>query len=89
MDKIAYGLDVLDTPSIVPAELKDLVNLASPGPNYILKKAPIHSDLNVDAWRKYSHIFSQDDPTLLDQLIWGFLTGVQNPENLSVVVVSD
>ena len=61
-----------------------MVNAAHPGPNYIKKKAMIQSNLNFQAWRKYSHIFSPFDPSLLDQLMWGFPTGVSDPWVLSV-----
>ena len=84
MHKISYKLDVPDFPNIDSSDICALVNLATPGPNYITQAAPIHSDLNFEAWEKYSHIFSPSDPSLLQQLKWGFPTGVDQPENLSV-----
>ena len=61
-----------------------MVNDARPGPNFIRKKAMIDSNLNFQAWRQYSHIFSPLDPALLDQLMWGFPVGVTDPTTLSV-----
>ena len=70
--------------NIDPQLLCAMVNDAQPGPNYVHKTVPVESNLNFSAWEKYGHIITPGDPYLLDQLVWGFPTGVENPEKLSV-----
>ena len=71
-------------PNIASGDLRTLVSSARPGPNYITKSAHIESNLNFEAWKKYSDIISLTDPTLIDQLMWGFPTRVTDPSSLSV-----
>ena len=78
--KINFEFSIPETPNIASDTLRDLVNSALPGPNYVRKSVLVDNALNYDNWIKYSHIFSDDDPSLLSQLMNGFLTGVVNPE---------
>ena len=56
MHKINYTMNIPDKPNISPSSLAALVNAALPGPNYILKTAPITTTLNIPAWESYRHI---------------------------------
>ena len=82
--KINFEFSIRETPNIAPDTLRDLVNSALPGPNYVHKSVLVDNYLNYDNWIKYSHIFSDEDPSLLPQLMYGFPTGVVSPESISV-----
>ena len=70
--------------NIDPDLLKSRVNAALPGPNYVTHKVAPDNNLNLHAWEKYADIFSPDDPSLLQQLQWGFPTGVSQESILAV-----
>ena len=82
--KINYELDIPDSPNITPESLRDLVNSALPGPNYIHQTAPIVTIVNIPAWEGYRDIIDIVDPSLVDQLKWGFPIGVPIKAQLSV-----
>ena len=71
-------------PNIDPCDFRDMVNLAIPGPNYVNKTVKPHTNLNIAAWEAYAPVYLEHDPTLLDQLTWGFPTGVPQEAILSV-----
>ena len=77
-------MQVPDTPNIDPISLADMVSRAKPGPNFIQKSVLVISSLNLQAWEKYYDIYAPSDPSLLDQLRYGFPTGVEDPSKLSV-----
>ena len=75
MHKIDYSMSIPEKPNIAPATLAALVNAALPGPNYVLKAAPITTTMNISAWESYRPIVDTIDPSLIDQITWGFPTG--------------
>ena len=77
-------MQVPSEPNIIPNELRDIVAAARPGPNFITHNIKPHSSLNLEAWKYYAPIYTESDPTLLQQLIWGFPTGVPDEAILSV-----
>ena len=77
-------MQVPSSPNIEPDCLRDMVNNALPGPNFIHHKVRPHTNLNIAAWQAYAPLYLQDDPSLLDQLTWGFPTGVPQDAILSV-----
>ena len=77
-------MNVPSTPNLAPELLRDMVNKASPGPNYITHAVQPPTGLNIPAWERYRHIFEHSDYSLLDQLKWGFPTGVPSGAILSV-----
>ena len=82
--RIDFDFDLPDQPNIDPDELKALVNSALPGPNFVQKSVLVDTSLNFDSWMKYAHVFSDEDPSLLDQILYGFPTGASHPENILV-----
>ena len=77
-------MSIPDKPNIAPASIAALVNSALPGPNYILQTAPITTTLNIPAWESYRHIVDPMDPSLVDQLQWGFPTGAPIDADIAV-----
>ena len=77
-------MNVPSSSNIDPDLLRTLVNKAQPGPNFINKQIAPQSSLNIEAWSKFADIFSPSDSTLLEQLQWGFPTGVPEDALLSV-----
>ena len=77
-------MNIPHQPNIDPIQLAHMVKTAQPGPNYVNKTVRVENDLNLLSWEKYSDIYSPEDPSLLDQITWGFPTGVEGPELLSV-----
>ena len=61
-----------------------MVSRAKPSPNYVHKSVLVISSLNLEAWEKYYDIYAPSDPNLLDQLRYGFPTGVDDPSKLCV-----
>ena len=82
--KVVYNLNVPDYPNVPPATLRAMVESASPGPNFVNKTVQIHSALNFESWENYASVYSAEDPSLLDQLKWGFPTGATNKDDISV-----
>ena len=56
----------------------------SPGPNFVNKNCEVSSGLNIEAWQKYRHVIEPHDPTLLDNIRFGFCMGVDNTHEISI-----
>ena len=77
-------MQVPSVPNISPEKLKNLVHMADSGPNFVIHQVWPFSSLNLHAWEYYAPIYTDSDPTLLQQLTWGFPTGVPDDAILSV-----
>ena len=77
-------MDIPSKPNIDPVVLADMVSRVSPGPNFVHKSVLVISSLNLEAWEKYYDIYAPSDPHLLDQLKYGFPTGVHDSSKLCV-----
>lgn len=57
---------------------------SAPAPNYVHKSRLADSDLNIEAWEAVSHIIEPLDPTLVDQIKYGFDMSIQRDAFVSV-----
>ena len=70
--------------NIAPSELCDLYCASAPPPNFIHKGRPAMTNLNIHEWKKYDYIIHELDPTLIDQLEYGFCMGIDPDSHISI-----
>ena len=71
-------------PNVPPSELRNLVNMCKPGPNYINNAVKVDTKFNIEAWKHYEYAYAHHDPTLLKQITYGFPVPYQKSDPPSV-----
>ena len=61
-----------------------MYNATAPGPNYVHQHCQVSSGLNLQAWDRYRDIIEPHDPTLVDQIMYGFCMGANKQHEISI-----